>query len=82
MGGCANSLSKRAAHPRPVDMGLLEFLGSADPAGNEKHADGAGWMVFLSELKMGKVAKTKGEHASTAAHKPASGPCASTVGSR
>lgn len=81
-GGCANSLSKRAAHPQPVDMRLLEFLGSADPTGNEKHSGGAGWMVFLSELNMGKAADIKAEHASTPARKRADDPCTSGAGRR
>lgn len=80
--GCATSLSKPAVHPQPVDMRLLEFLGSADPTGSEKHSGGAGWMVFLSELNMGKAAKNKAEHVSTPAHKRASEPCTSGAGRR
>lgn len=44
----------------PVDMGLLEFLGSADPTSDEKRADGGSWMVYLSKLKLGKASKAGG----------------------
>lgn len=65
-GGTAAKPSTR----QPVDMGLLEFLGSADPTSDERQADGGSWMVYLSKLKLGKSAKTAG-HASPPASKPA-----------
>lgn len=80
--GCANSLPRRAARPQPVDMRLLQFLGSADPTSGTKRADGASWMAYLSELKMDKVAKATREHASRPAHKCVTEPHTCVVGSR
>lgn len=79
--GCAGSPAKRPT-PRQPDMRLLQFLGSADPTAGEQHSDGGSWMLYLSELKLGKAAKSTGGHASTPAHKPVTEPHASGVGSR
>ncbi len=72
---CAGTPPKRAARP-PVDMRLLEFLGSADPTSDEKRADGGSWMLYLSKLNLGKAAKSTGGHASAPGSKPgaAAGP--------
>lgn len=70
--GCADRLARRSASPRPVDMELLQFLGSADPTSGKQYSAGRSWMVYLSKLKLGKVAgttKTAEEHASTTAAK-------------
>ena len=86
--GCANGLSKRSARPRPVDMGLLQFLGSADPTSDKQHSAGGSWMSYLSKLRLGTAArttrttKTTSGHASTSASKSAAGPSISGVGSR
>ena len=86
--GCANDLSKRSARPRPVDMGLLQFLGSADPTSDKQRSAGASWMGYLSKLRLGtavrttKTTGTTGGRASTSASKSAAEPSTSGVGSR
>lgn len=55
--GAGTGTAKRSTG-QPVDMRLLEFLGSADPTTDEKRADGGSWMVYLSKLKLGQAAKT------------------------
>ncbi len=66
-------------------MGLLQFLGSADPTSDKLHSAGGSWMVYLSKLKLGKAAgttKTTGGRASRSASKAAAEPSTSGVGSR
>lgn len=65
---------KPAAQPQPLDLGLLEFLGSADPTTEETHADGGSWMVYLSKLSLNKSAAPgrPAAHAPAPAPKPAS----------
>jgi hypothetical protein len=42
----------------PPGAGLLEFLGSVDPATDSKQADDDGsWLAYLSQVDIGKVAK-------------------------
>jgi hypothetical protein len=39
-----------------VNLGLLEFLGSADPETGSAQTDDGSWMTYLSQLKLGKSA--------------------------
>ena len=78
--GCAATPSKGAAPAQPVDLGLLAFLGSADPTSNERHAGGGGWMVYLSTLNFGTATRGAAKPAPT--RKPAAGRDPSPVGSR
>jgi hypothetical protein len=42
----------------PPGAGLLEFLGSVDPASDSKQPDDDGsWLAYLSQIDIGKVAK-------------------------
>ncbi len=42
----------------PPGAGLLEFLGSVDPATDSKQPDDDGsWLAYLSQVDIGKVAK-------------------------
>lgn len=42
----------------PVDQDLLEFLGSVDPpADSTQQSDDSGWLAYLSEINIDKVAK-------------------------
>ncbi len=75
----AGAPSKPPTPRQPVDMGLLEFLGSADPTSDEKRADGGSWMVYLSKLKLGKPSKAGGQ---TPAPKPSTAAGTSGVHSR
>lgn len=77
----AGTPSKPATPRQPVDMGLLEFLGSADPTSDEKRADGGSWMVYLSKLKLGKASKAGGP-TPTPASKPSTAAGTSGVRSR
>jgi len=48
--------------PQPADApgaGLLEFLGSVDPASDSKQQpdDDGSWLAYLSQIDIGKVAK-------------------------
>jgi hypothetical protein len=46
--------------PQPADppgAGLLEFLGSVDPATDSKQPDDGSWLAYLSQIDIGKVAK-------------------------
>jgi len=54
--GHAGAPPKRSADP-PVDEGLLEFLGSVDPATDSTQPDGGSWLAYLSQVGIGKVAK-------------------------
>lgn len=54
--GHAGTPPKGSADP-PVDEGLLEFLGSVDPATDSTRPDGGGWLAYLSQVNIGKVAK-------------------------
>ena len=54
--GHAGAPPKRSADP-PVDAGLLEFLGSVDPATDSTRPDDGGWLAYLSQVNIGKVAK-------------------------
>lgn len=39
-----------------VDLKLLEFLGSVDPASKSERVDDGSWMAYLSQLKPSKSA--------------------------
>jgi hypothetical protein len=41
----------------PPGAGLLEFLGSVDPASDSKQPDDGSWLAYLSQIDIGKVAK-------------------------
>lgn len=41
----------------PPGAGLLEFLGSVDPATDSKQPDDGSWLAYLSQIDIGKVAK-------------------------
>ncbi len=58
---------------RPVDVKLLEFLGSVDPTPQQRQSDGGSWMVYLSRLRLPKPTKsTPGAAAAPAKAAPAS----------
>lgn len=80
--GCATRLAKRSERRQPPETGLLEFLGTADPTSHEKHPGGASWMVYLSKLKLGKVAKTTGGRAPRPVSKSRAHPGSPGAGSR
>ena len=80
--GYAATPSKGAALAQPVDLGLLEFLGSADPTSNEGQAGGGRWIVYLSELNFGTATRSREKPAPIPALKPAAGPDPSPVSSR
>ncbi len=81
--GRAGTPSKPPAPQHPVDMRLLEFLGSADPTSDERRADGGSWMVYLSKLKLGKPSKAGGQTPTpTPAPKPSTAAGTSGVRSR
>jgi hypothetical protein len=77
----AGSALARASPPakstKPaVDLGLLEFLGSADPETGSAQADDGGWMAYLSQLKLGKSAAKPSQPPASA--KPAAAPAKAT----
>ncbi len=41
----------------PVDQGLLEFLGSADPSSDSTEPDDGSWLAYLSQVDLGKADK-------------------------
>ena len=57
-----------------VDQDLLEFLGSADsPADSAQQPDDSGWLAYLSQINIEKVAKASQTPApAPAQQKPAS----------
>lgn len=69
--GHADTPAKRSADP-PVDEGLLEFLGSVDPTSDSTQPDDGTWLAYLSQVKMGKVAKAAQARQPAAQPKPAS----------
>ena len=58
----------------PPDEGLLEFLGSADPATDSAQPDDGSWLSFLSQVNIGKVAKASQAPQAPAQPKPADSP--------
>lgn len=57
----AGDPQKQVAEP-PVDERLLEFLGSvdasADPGADSGGADEGSWLAYLSQVNIGKMAKS------------------------
>ena len=74
------SVAGRAGDPppqsaaAPVDLGLLEFLGSGDPSTDSTPSDDASWLAYLAQTNIGKVAKTSQAPQAPAQPKPASSP--------
>ena len=54
--GRAGVPQKHGADP-PVDERLLEFLGSVDPAADSGRPDDGSWLAYLSQVKIGKLAR-------------------------
>lgn len=51
-GALARGLCVGPAAPQPVQMRLLQFLGSSDPTGRAERAEGGTWLGYLSQLKL------------------------------
>lgn len=73
------SVAGRAADPpqqsaQPPDLGLLEFLGSGDPATDSTQPDDGSWLAYLTQTNIGKVAKTSQAPQAPAQPKPAGSP--------
>jgi hypothetical protein len=58
----------------PPDEGLLEFLGSVDPATDSTQPDDGSWLAYLSQINIGKVAKASQAPQAPAQPKPAGTP--------
>ncbi len=71
--GHAGDPPARAAND-PVDPGLLEFLGSGDPSSDSAPPDDGSWMAYLSQVNIGKVAKTARTPPAPAQPRPATSP--------
>jgi len=72
----ASDPPKQSASP-PVDQDLLEFLGGVDsPADSTQQSDDDGWLTYLSEINIDKVAKAS----QTPAQAPAQQMPASSAG--
>ena len=71
--GHAGDPPKQGATP-PVDQDLLEFLGSVDSsADSTQQPDDDGWLAYLSQINIDKVAKASQTPAQAPApQKPAS----------
>jgi hypothetical protein len=74
----AGSGSGRAGNPPPQgadppDEGLLEFLGSADPATDSTQPDDGSWLAYLSQINIGKVAKASQAQQAPTQPKPPAG---------
>ena len=56
----------------PPGAGLLEFLGSVDPATDSKQPDDDGsWLAYLSQIDIGKIAKASQASPAPGQTKPA-----------
>lgn len=71
--GRAGDPPQQSADP-PVDVGLLEFLGNGDPSTDATQPDDGSWVAYLSQVNIGKVAKTSQAPQAPAQPKPASSP--------
>jgi len=60
--------------PPPVDLGLLEFLGSGDPSSDSTQPDDGSWLAYLSQVNIGKVAKASQAPQAPSQPKPANPP--------
>ncbi|HEY6514875.1 MAG TPA: hypothetical protein VIY50_01935 [Steroidobacteraceae bacterium] len=58
----------------PPDEGLLEFLGSVDPATDSTQPDDGSWLAYLSQINIGKVAKASQAQQTPTRPKPAGSP--------
>ena len=67
--GHAGDPPQQGADP-PVDEGLLEFLGSVDPATDATQPDDGSWLAYLSQINIGKVAKASQAQQAPAQPKP------------
>lgn len=76
----AGSSIGRASEPpqqgadHPPDEGLLEFLGSIDPATDSTQPDDGSWLAYLSQINIGKVAKASQAQQAPTQPKPAGSP--------
>jgi hypothetical protein len=70
--GRAGDPPKQSADP--PDEGLLEFLGSVDPSTDSTQPDDGTWLAYLSQVKVGKVAKASQVPQAPVQPKPASSP--------
>jgi hypothetical protein len=71
--GCAADPPQQSADT-PVDQGLLEFLGSADPSSDSTEPDDGSWLAYLSQVDLGKAAKASQAPQAPAQPKPPSSP--------
>jgi hypothetical protein len=71
--GCASDPPKQSADP-PVDQGLLEFLGSVDPATDSTQSDDGSWLAYLAQIDFGKAAKAAPVPQTPAQPKPTGSP--------
>src|SRR5512146_1688677 len=69
--GHAGDPPQQSAEP-PVDQGLLEFLGSVDPSSDSTAPDDGSWLTWLSQVNIGKGAKTSRPPQAPAQQKPGS----------
>ncbi|HET9018532.1 MAG TPA: hypothetical protein VFN46_03040 [Acetobacteraceae bacterium] len=60
----------------PPDEGLLEFLGSVDPATDSTQPDDGSWLTYLAQVHIGKSAKVSQAPPAPARPQPASAPAA------
>ncbi|MBW4051302.1 MAG: hypothetical protein HIU85_07550 [Proteobacteria bacterium] len=73
----AGVAQKHSADP-PVDERLLEFLGSVDPSADSGRPDDGDWLAYLSQVKIGKVARSS--QAAKAPRSPPPKPASSAAG--
>jgi len=68
--GRAGAPPKQGADP--PDEGLLEFLGSVDPATDSTQPDDGSWLAYLAQVPIGKAAKVSEAPPAPVKPKPAS----------
>ena len=66
--GCA---SAPPAAPKPVPVGLLQYLGSSDPTGQAERSAGGTWLGYLSQLQFEPPPKSKPPAGTVAANRKA-----------
>lgn len=71
--GYAGDPPKQGTDP-PVNLGLLEFLGSGDPSTDSTQPDDGSWVAYLSQVNIGKVAKASQPPPGSTQPKPAGSP--------
>lgn len=67
--GCAADPPQQSADP-PVDQGLLEFLGGADPSSDSTEPDDGSWLAYLSQVDLSKEVKASQAPQAPAQPKP------------